>query len=94
MMKVLRLTHVEMAADGSGAFCFYPADQPDSLIEEVKEMQYCEVGEKWAIRFINPTTDESFIRWLYAWDYMTDHEHYLIKPDWLIMYLGEMVEAN
>ncbi len=48
-MKVLRLTHIEIKADGSGAYCFYPADDTASLQEEISEMQYSEIGEEWKI---------------------------------------------
>lgn len=47
-MKVLRLTHVENK-EGTGAYCIYDAGDPNSLLEEIKEMQYCEVGEEWKI---------------------------------------------
>ena len=47
-MKVLRLTHSERE-DDSGASSVYPADKPDALVEEIREMQYDEVGEKWII---------------------------------------------
>lgn len=47
-MKVLRLTHSERA-DASGGSSVYPADKTDSLVEEIREMQYNEVGEKWTI---------------------------------------------
>ena len=47
-MKVLRLTHSERE-DDSGASSVYPADKPDALVEEIREMQYNEVGEKWII---------------------------------------------
>lgn len=57
-MKVLRLTHSERA-DDSGAFCFYPADKTDSLVEEIREMQYSEVGEKWIIT-VEEMSEEKF----------------------------------
>ena len=47
-MKVLRLTHSERE-DDSGASSVYPADKTDALVEEIREMQYDEVGEKWII---------------------------------------------
>ena len=47
-MKVLRLTHSERE-DDSGASSVYPADKPDALVEEIREMQYDEVGGKWII---------------------------------------------
>jgi len=47
-MKVLRLTHSERE-DDSGSSSVYPADKTDSLVEEIREMQYDEVGEKWII---------------------------------------------
>ena len=47
-MKVLRLTHAEMTND-SGASCVYEATNCPSLLEEINQMQYCEVDEKWII---------------------------------------------
>ena len=47
-MKVLRLTHLEGCESGD-AYCIYDAEEPALLLEEVKEMQYCEVGEEWQI---------------------------------------------
>ena len=48
MMKVLKLTHAERA-DDSGSSCTYDATNCPALLEEIDQMQYCEVGEKWII---------------------------------------------
>jgi len=42
-MKVIKLR-----LHGSG-LCVYDAKDCPALIEEIKEMQYCEVGERWTI---------------------------------------------
>jgi len=44
-MKVLRLTHIS----GGGTYCIYDATHCPALLEEITEMQNCEVGEQWQI---------------------------------------------
>lgn len=46
-MKVLKLTHDERG--GEGACCIYDATNCPALLEEITEMQYNEVGERWII---------------------------------------------
>lgn len=43
-MKVLRLTYVT-----GGGCCIYDASDYKSLLEEITEMQYNEVGDEWKI---------------------------------------------
>lgn len=47
-VKVLKLTHIENE-EGTGASCTYDAANCSALLEEITQMQYCEVGEEWKI---------------------------------------------
>jgi hypothetical protein len=44
--------------------------------------------KNWGIRFTNPATGEQFTRELLSWNYLS------AEPKWVIMYLGEKVEAH
>ena len=53
-MKVLRLTHIT----GGGTNCIYDAENCPALLEEIREMQYCETGEEWGITVEEMSTKE------------------------------------
>lgn len=57
-MKVLRLTHIENK-EGSGHSCIYDAASCPNLLEEITELQYCEVGEEWRIT-VEEMSEEEF----------------------------------
>ena len=80
----------EMCRDGKKPFDIRKVDNKDPRFRALFQVRYKE-NMQWAIRFTNPVTGESFTRWLYAWNYLFDHDSILIEPGWAIMYLGEIV---
>jgi len=80
----------EMCRDGEKPFDIRKVDRHDPRFRSLFQVRFSE-NMQWAIKFTNPATGESYTRWLYAWDYMLDHKYHCIKPDWLIMHLGELV---
>ena len=80
----------EMCRDGEKPFDIRKIDNHDSRFRALFQVRYKE-NIQWAVKFTNPSTGESYMRWLDAWEYLTDQKGYCIKPDWLIMFLGEIV---
>jgi len=81
----------ELCRDGKKPFDIRLHDPKDSRFRALHQVRYITDLKGWVIRFINPVTGESFCRKLLGWDYMTDQYHTCFKPDWIIMYLGELV---
>ena len=80
----------EMCRDGEKPFDIRKVDSKDHRFRALSQIRF-KKNMQWAIRFTNPITGEAYTRWLYAWDYLIDENKILIKPDWLIMYLGELL---
>ena len=77
----------EMCRDGEKPFDIRKVDNKDPRFRALFQVRF-QKNTRWAIKFTNPATGEYFVRWLQAWEYLTDENRYCIKPDWLIMYLG------
>lgn len=87
----------ELCRDGKKPFDIRLVDNKDSRYKglyQIRNMLKPCAEFQWAIRFINPSTNESFIRWLIDWNYLTNHEHLCIEPSWAIMYLGGIVNPT
>jgi len=83
----------EMCRDGGKPFDIRKVDSKDPRFRALFQIRY-KKNVQWAIKFTKPATGEYFTRWLYAWDYMVDQDGFCFEPDWLIMYLGEIVQSH
>lgn len=95
-MKVLDFKTVspffEQCRDGEKPFDFRKWDAKDSRFRALSQVRFqTEIG--WAIRFTNPRSGESFCRQLLAWDYIRDTQGLLLQPEWIILFLGDIVLA-
>ena len=96
-MKILEFKTIspfyELCRDGKKPFDIRLRDAKDKRFRALSQIRFIN-NPGWAIRFVNPATGESFARMLQNWDYLKDQRSYCIKPAWVIMYLGDLVEDN
>lgn len=79
----------EMERDGIKPFTTRRWDSKDSRFRALSQWR---PAYKWAIRIVNPQTGESFTRELLDHHYIRNRATMmLIKPEWVILYLGEKV---
>ena len=95
-MKVLEFKTIspffELCRDGEKPFDIRLIDHKDKRFKALSQWGSSEKRNwRWYIRFTNPITGETFTRKLVTWEYIRNLEGFLIQPEWLIMYLGELV---
>jgi len=80
----------EQCRDGDKPFDIRKRDYKDPRFRALSQVRFqTQIG--WAIRFTNPESEESFCRQLLAWDYLRDIDGLLIQPEWIILFLGELI---
>lgn len=87
----------ELCRDGQKPFDIRLVDHKDKrfrALSQIRNQRKPITDYKWVIKFTNPATGESFMRYLTGWEYMIDQSFYCIVPDWIIMYLGEPVKGS
>jgi len=90
-VKVLRFKLLppffELCRDGQKPFDIRLWDSKDTRFRALAQMHY---PLKWWIEFENPTSGETFQRELQEWKYLENWNGTLVKPLWIILYLGEL----
>jgi hypothetical protein len=87
----------ELCRDGKKPFDIRLWDGTDKRFRALAQwrntMRRDTTTESWRIKFTNPTNGESYSRILLDWRYIMTPQHQFILPNWIIMYLGELVES-
>lgn len=80
----------EQCRDGEKPFDFRKYDAKDSRFRALSQIRFVD-KPGWAIRFVNPATGEFFSRELLGWKYLEGADGLLLEPNWIIMWLGDLV---
>lgn len=84
----------ELCRDGQKLFDIRMYDPKDSRFKALHPVRFIKDLKGWVVRFTNPATGDTFCRILTGWDYMTDQNHWSFKPNWIIIYLGDLVNVD
>ncbi len=82
----------EMCRDGEKPFDIRKINPHDPRFRALSQIRHKE-NPQWVIKFVHPT-GASFMRWLSGWDHIKNQYGLLVKPEWAILYLGELYENH